>query len=214
MLKNEDNLSKVVVFGNGESRSDIDLNQFKDDYITVGCNAIHRDIVVNHLVCCDRRMVIEAANNPNYTNSLIYVREDNFQFFRKVQKNKTIQVLPTLPYEGTKRADKPIHWGSGPYAVLVAASLQPTEVHMYGFDLYGDKFCVNNIYKGTPNYASKESNAVDPSYWIYQISRVFFCFPNITFKVYNFPDWKIPESWKQTNVEILEIDCTETKYSL
>lgn len=205
-------MSKVAVFGNGESRSGLNIDTFQSEYTTVGCNAIHRDAVVDHLICCDRRMVLEAVDNPNYNNSIIYVRESNFQFFRKVQKNKGIYMLPELPYNGTTRADKPIHWGSGPYAVLVAALLNPTEISLYGFDLYSNNDSVNNVYKGTLNYSPVASHAVDPSYWIYQISRIFFYFPHIQFKVYNFKNWQTPDNWKQNNVEILELDCVSNKY--
>lgn len=190
-------MSKVVVFGNGESRANINIDYFKPDYITVGCNAIHRDVVVDHLICCDQRMVNEAILNPKYDNSLIYVRN-----VRTVEKSN-IRTLPDLPYLGTHRVDKPIHWGSGPYAVLIAALLSPKEIHLYGFDLYSSTNTVNNVYKGTPNYSSKDYHAVDPAYWIQQISKIFFHFPQINFKVHNLVSWKLPNDWKHHNVEIL-----------
>ena len=43
--------SQALVIGNGESRGRIDLNKFKDTHLFVGCNALHRDCVVDNLVC-------------------------------------------------------------------------------------------------------------------------------------------------------------------
>jgi len=71
-----DKVSQALVIGNGESRRNLDLNSLKIHNILIGCNAIHRDVTVDHLVCCDRRMVEEAVQNPDTTNTEIYVRED------------------------------------------------------------------------------------------------------------------------------------------
>lgn len=195
----------ALVIGNGESRSAINLLEFSKDYTTVGCNAIHRDFTVDHLVCCDARMVREALENPATDNSKIYVREDWHQYFRKILKNKHIQLVPEIPYQGTKRADNHIHWGSGPYAVLVAATLGYSNVSLLGFDLYGNQTLVNNVYKDTNNYKGSQTSAVDPSYWIYQISKVFECFPETTFKIINKSFWKMPVEWQKNNVQRVDI---------
>lgn len=195
----------ALVIGNGESRSAINLSEFSKDYITVGCNAIHRDFTVDHLVCCDARMVREALENPSTDNSQIYVREDWHQYFRKILKNKHVQVVPNIPYQGSKRPDNPIHWGSGPYAVLVAAGLGTGSVSLLGFDLYGNQSLVNNIYKDTNNYKGSQTSAVDPSYWVYQISKVFDSFPETTFNIINKPLWKMPAEWQKNNVKRVDI---------
>lgn len=192
----------AMVIGNGESRSGIDLSQFYSHYTLFGCNAVHRDFNVDHLVCCDKRMVAEAIENPNVTN--IYTRERYYHDFRKLQKKKQVHLLPTLPYSGSERSDNPIHWGSGPYAVLLAATMHD-HVSLLGFDLYSKNNKVNNCYKGTQNYSHKDSAAVDPSYWIYQIKKIFDSFPNKQFLVYN-KDWTVPMEWTQSNVKILSTE--------
>ena len=68
----------ISVFGNGESRKHIDLNCFTET--KVGCNAIHRDHYVDHLVCVDRRMVQEALDS-NFTGA-IYTRKDWAHYFK------------------------------------------------------------------------------------------------------------------------------------
>lgn len=197
----------ALVVGNGESRLGLDLKEFSKDYILVGCNALHRETTVEHLVCCDRRMGEEAILSETTKNSKIYVRPDWFNYFRKIKKDKRINQVPELPYQGKTKADDPIHWGSGPYAVLVAANLEHVEtILMVGFDLYSTNEKLNNIYKGTPNYGDKNSKPVDPSFWVYQIGKVFEHFPNKSFIVFNNEKWKNPPFWKRPNVsfEILE----------
>ena len=206
-------MSRVLVIGNGESRKSLDLNHFKKDYTTIGCNAIHRDFSVDHLICCDNRMVKEALTNPSL--SRIYTRPRYYQEHRKIAKNKNIFLLPDLPYQGFAKQDDSIHWGSGPYAVLLATTLSPIEIDIIGFDLYSNNGKVNNCYKGTENYSSKDSQSVDPSYWIYQIRKVFECNPNITFRIYNSIGWKMPREWMLDNTQfsnISELEFIDNKY--
>ena len=190
-------MTSALVVGNGESRSAIDLNLYLNKLITFGCNAISRDYKVDHLVCCDKRMVLESIPRriPN-----IYTRSDWYPLFNL----ECVKQLPDLPYTGSNRADDPFHWGSGPYAVLLATDFAD-DIHMIGFDLYGTNGTFNNIYKNTPNYKKEQSSAVDPSYWIYQISKVFESFPDKYFTVYN-NNWDIPESWKLNNVSFKTLD--------
>ena len=57
----------MLVIGNGESRLGLNIDGY--ERTKVGCNAIYRDHYVHHLICCDRRMVIEAQEN-NYKGTL------------------------------------------------------------------------------------------------------------------------------------------------
>ena len=57
-------MSQAVVVGNGESRRSVNLESYRSTHALIGCNGIHRDIKVDHLICCDRRMVAEAIVNP------------------------------------------------------------------------------------------------------------------------------------------------------
>jgi hypothetical protein len=193
--------SKTLVIGNGESRQGLDLNNLTSTFTTVGCNAIHRDVTVDHLVCCDQRMVLEAIKNPNRENTVIYTRSDWSEKFSKFK----IQRVPDLPYTGSQRWDQPFHWGSGGYALLVGAGLSH-DIHIVGFDLVSSTGTVNNLYKGTNNYAKADHHPVDPTYWIYQTSMVFKSFPDKYFTVYNYKDWAMPESWKLANVVFKNID--------
>ena len=196
---------KILAIGNGESRNGINLNQFQN-HVTVGCNAVCREYDVDHLICVDRRMVKEAIGLQR-TKS-IYTRKDWIGQFNKFP---FVLPVPDLPYQGDKRSDEPFHWGSGPYAVLLAALLG-NEISLIGFDLWSKTNTVNNIYKGTNNYVAENYRAVDPSYWLYQISMVFRSFPDKYFIVYNDKDWQTPESWKMNNVVIKDLDFINQRY--
>lgn len=201
----------AVVIGNGESRLSIDLRQLKNTVTLIGCNAIHRDIDVDHLICCDRRMVNETLARKKSKRILnIYTRQRSFTDFYKLHKNQRVKLVPPLPYEGPHKADQPEHWGSGPYAILLAASMGFKNVLLVGFDLYGKRHLVNNVYKNTTNYLSEDKPAVDPNYWIYQIRKIFMLYPNTKFKIFNTLEWSLPDDWHLPNVEFFDLN----KFSL
>ena len=197
-------MPRALVVGNGESRRHVDISAYSD-HVLIGCNAIHRDLNVNHLICCDRRMAEEAVNNPNTKDTEIYVRDHWHHYFRKIRKNKNINLLPEVPTKGELKKNQAEHWGSGGYAVLLSATLGHREVSMIGFDLYPIDHAVNNIYKSTVNYARTGSQAVDPSYWIYQIESVFIHYPNTTFVIRNRQGWIMPQEWRKNNVEFIAL---------
>lgn len=190
----------MYVIGNGESRLSINLSNLSDKL--VGCNALHRDMQVDHLVCVDRRMVDEALENNYNQNCKIYTRQDWFDSHYLFKKN--IRPVPDLPYAGSERADNAFHWGSGPYAVLLAAKLT-NEVKMLGFDLYGINGKMNNVYKDTNNYSISNKRPIDPRYWIYQIGKVFEYYPEVKFTIYQEDGWQRPKLWKKSNVTVDKI---------
>jgi len=184
--------------GNGESRTPIDIDRLTDTKI--GCNAIFRDYQIDHIVCVDRRMMEEALRANANQNSYLYTRND---WWSRYSTEKRTRIVPDLPYAGSERWDEPFQWGSGPYAVLLAAKKSKTDyVNLLGFDLHSKTKTVNNVYKNTPNYDAASKKAVDPRYWVHQIGMVFKYFPKIKFKIYQEPDWVLPKAWKYTNVSL------------
>lgn len=186
----------IWTIGNGESRKQIDVNSLQGTKI--GCNAVYRDSSVDHLICVDRRMLNEALQSEYNHTSKIYTRKDWFR------KQKNVRLVPDLPYAGMDRWDDPWHWGAGPYAVLLAAT-KHKEVKLIGFDLYGIEGKVNNVYKDTNNYSASSKRQVDPRYWIYQIGKVFNCFSESQFTIYQEADWQLPKAWKQPHVKVDKI---------
>ena len=198
-------MSQAVVVGNGESRRGVNLESYLSTHVLIGCNGIHRDIKVDHLICCDRRMVAEAIVNPDINDTLIYVRDGWYHYFRKILKNKRIQHLPPIPVVGELKRDQPDHWGSGCYAILLAAHLGFKEITLVGFDLYPTHDRVNNLYKGTPNYAKADAQAVDYSYWVYHTELIFKHYPQCEFTVINHAAWNTPKEWQKNNVKFVAL---------
>ena len=185
----------VWTLGNGESRHSINIEKLSGPKI--GCNAVYRDYDVEHLICVDKRMVLEAIDSNYHNSHKIYTRLDWYPSLPK----RHIRLVPDLPYVGSERWDDPWHWGAGPYAVLLGAKLD-TEVNILGFDLFSKDGKVNNVYKDTKNYSLSYKRAVDPRYWIYQIGKVFECFPKVNFTIYNEDDWQCPKAWNYPNVKV------------
>ena len=181
----------MIAIGNGESRLVIDIDKISD--IKVGCNAIIRKHTVEHLICVDKRMLKECVQYSINAGTL-YTRPNYV-----ISNSQLIKTIPKLPYAGHQRWDYPVHWGSGPYAVLIAA-LFSKKIKMIGFDLYSRDSFVNNCYKDTENYDTSTKRAVDSKYWVHQISKVFECFPDRNFVIYQTPDWQLPKKWTLPNV--------------
>lgn len=198
---------KVTVIGNGQSRAGFALNQIF--HHTIGCNAVHRDHTCDEYVAVDTRMVDEIIRNDANAGKTIYTRED---WVEKYSRYSQVKTLPKLPYIGPNKSDQPFHWNSGPYAVLVAALKQPKQIYLLGFDLYSKTSFVNNIYKGTPNYAGAHDRRITPDFWIYQLKKIFDHFSNIEFIQVQPEGWRCPEQWK--SVTNLEIKILDNKYHL
>ena len=155
-------MSKVIVYGNGKSRSKYhDLSMTFDDVITWGCNAIYRDVKVDHLVSVDYGMQHEI-----YTSG--YAKENSCWFLDwsiippefsglDTIKNQHDTVYENEPTEhgyvlNGKRGDDlyvtwvdgsnsisdisyPREWCSGATAVYLACQQGATELFLLGFDL-------------------------------------------------------------------------------
>jgi hypothetical protein len=162
-----------------------------------------RDYQTDYLVCVDRRMVNEALERKINEHTLIYTRKDWYGDYRHI---KNIREVPDIPYEPSIRADEPFQWGSGPYAVLLAARLSKEHwVSLVGFDLFSNTKFVNNVYKDTKGYDTADKSAVDPRYWIHQIGKVFEHFPKTQFTIYRPLGWETPKAWIRPNVDVDKI---------
>ncbi len=205
----------ATVIGNGESRKGFDIKTTNLIGMTVGCNAVYRDMIPNFLVCADRKMIAELleARNSNVPCPL-YTRP---QWLKSFPKHKFLE-MPKLPYEGQERIDDPFHWGTGQFATLVALSnghggwlgQKAQTIFLLGFDLYGvgkGKKLHNNIYKDTENYWATNRHAVPHHYWEYQMSKIFEHYPNVNFFQVNAEKWKIPKDWEQwPNFNFINLD--------
>jgi hypothetical protein len=194
----------VLVIGNGESRSQLNLSAYQNQIEMIGCNAVYRDFKVDHLICCDKRMIEETLST--HYNGSIYTRERYYRDYKKIKKISSIKLLPELPIKSDQKVDQPEHWGSGPYAVHLASHLNYENIILVGFDLYGNNHLINNVYKGTKNYKDPNSRSVDYSFWMQQIKKVFQMNLDKKFIIFNHADWILPETWKLPNVEFQKIE--------
>lgn len=197
----EQSESNIWVVGNGISRTNYPLRKLQGWII--GCNAIHRDYVVDEIVAVDRRMVEEIQLNEKYKDTIIYTRRDWLNFY---PGSTQIKSVPDLPYKGLHKFDNPLHWNSGPYALLIAALKNPHTINLLGFDLYGVGKTYNNYYMNTPNYGKSGDRPVGHSFWVVQLAKLFELYPSINFIQWQHPNWQIPFQWKGfKNLTIKEI---------
>ena len=187
----------VSIIGNGESRIGFDITPLKNFSTVIGSNALFRDYQLEYLVCCDKHMCQEAVNTVG-KKTTIYTRD---RWVGQFAMWPNVKQVPDLPYKGDQRQDEPFHWGTGPYAGVVALTYKPKAIFMIGFDLWSKNNNQNNVYKDTQGYTYIKK-PVDPSYWIYQFHKLMgVSDPDTRWIVVNEPDWKMPDEWKQhTNV--------------
>lgn len=78
--------------------------------------------------------------------------------------------------------DQPREWSAGNTAVHLACQNGATEVYMFGFDVSTYSEQLNNVYKGTENYLSAETDKKIPaSDWKSQLYLTFREFSDIKF---------------------------------
>tara|TARA_E500000318_G_scaffold43058_1_gene41049 strand:+ start:1657 stop:2292 length:636 start_codon:yes stop_codon:yes gene_type:complete len=187
----------VTIIGNGKSRLGFDITPMKKFSTVIGCNAQFRDYNFDYFVCADKHMCQEAVNTVG-KNTNIYTRD---RWHKEFAMWPNVKKLPDLPYNGNKRQDEPFHWGTGPYAGVLAGTFKPKAIFMIGFDLWqlpGQKED-NNIYRNSKGYEYIK-RPVDPSYWIHQFAKLFEHIDS-RWIVVNRPDWKMPDEWsKNKNV--------------
>jgi hypothetical protein len=187
----------VTIIGNGKSRLGFDITPMKKFSTVIGCNAQFRDYNFDYFVCADKHMCQEAVNTVG-KNTNIYTRD---RWHKEFAMWPNVKKLPDLPYNGDKRQDEPFHWGTGPYAGVLAGTFRPKAIFMIGFDLWqlpGQKED-NNIYRNSKGYEYIK-RPVDPSYWIHQFAKLFKHIDS-RWIVVNRPDWKMPDEWsKNKNV--------------
>ena len=184
---------RVFALGNGESRKDLNLNDFYEFGIIYGCNALYRDFRPDALVVVDPAMKEEIWE----TDYLL----ENKAFFKDWTSESLIhpddwgfRATPAYLYKRLGADDSPKRvvnsndvikrrfpddairtgYASGPSSVLISCiEEEPDEVYLIGHDLYSKNDKFNNIYKDTKNYMAGLSDPTPPDNWISQLKRTF-----------------------------------------
>jgi hypothetical protein len=141
-------------------------------------------------------MVLESIAETDLKKTVIHTRSEYLHM------HPLLKPLPTLPYDSKLRQDQPIHWGSGPYAVLLATQLNTAyeTINLLGFDLYGLGELINNVYKDSHGYNRSSDRAVDPRYWIHQLSKIFELNAKMPFRLYVSDHFIVPKDWNYANL--------------
>jgi|TARA_B110000483_G_scaffold233924_1_gene303286 hypothetical protein len=176
--------------GNANSRKDFDLRKLFGRGITYGCNSIHRDFVVENIVCNKLHHLQEAVEHNLQKKSYLFTTTDLIN----IVKNPHLQVLPEVPYTITHEKDEAKNWTSGSYAILLAA-LENEIVTIIGYDFIGsgersmkNPFgTINCIYSGSQNNPKETAKQRDMGYDVQQIGHIIEHFNDVKFIFVN--DW-------------------------
>lgn len=171
------------VIGNGISRKGFDLRQLYGIGQLYGCNALHREIACQYLVCTSRKHLSDAMNWNCHKKSYVYTTNDMISLF----KNPNLELLPKLPSTMSAQSDI----CTGTYALNLASSQNHSVIILFGFDFnQSNTDNINNIYADTDGYPLSNSPKVSTSKYITQANTVIrqntniqYVFINDTFKL-------------------------------
>jgi hypothetical protein len=162
----------AVIIGNGESRLDFNLNEFKKQNVkkrmqTYGCNALFRDFTPDFLIC-SRTDVIEEVVRSNYcstnivyaTGSAILDYPGKFHF------------IPQDP-----------GWNSGSLAAYIACFDGFNKIILVGFDGNDTPGYTNNVYNNSEGYTDLQEQT--DKFMALSMSHVFKTYPLIDFVLVN-----------------------------
>jgi len=157
-------MSIAFVLGNGQSRSDIELQFLKTKGLIYGCNALYREFEPDVLVATDRPIADKIQQSGYALTNKFYTRK------------------PTAGQGAIRIPQAYWSYSSGPVALAIAAESQHTKIYLLGFDLgptQNNKF--NNVYAGTEFYKTSDSVPTYTGNWVQQIVAVSKKFPQIQF---------------------------------
>lgn len=138
-------MSIGFVIGNGSSRRNFDIRKLYTAGITYGCNAVHRDFMVQHLVCVERKHLAEAMSWKLQDKIYLHTSHKNIN----LAKDPKLELLPEVPYEKVHFWDDITSFEAGPAALLLAAQSHDIVI-IFGFD-FGQN---EHMYSDTDNYTS------------------------------------------------------------
>jgi hypothetical protein len=163
-LKKQEKISFVI--GNGTSRKDINLTALKDHGTTYGCNALYRDFAPDHLVCVDVKMINEIARSGYNKTNTVWTNYNGY----------------TQSIENFSLLNPSLGWSSGPTALHVASTHNPTMIYILGFDYQGlENNSFNNMYADTENYKKSNDRATFHGNWANQTATTIKRNPKIKY---------------------------------
>lgn len=159
------NQETAFVFGNGTSRSRLDLNHFRSLGTTYGCNAQYREFSPHFLIAVDVKMVNEIISSGYNNENQIWTNPN-----KGIKSKNKINFFS--PHKG---------WSSGPTALWFASTHGHKEIYIFGFDYQGLNGKLNNVYADTFNYKRSSDSATFFGNWLNQTEKTIKEFPNIQY---------------------------------
>ncbi len=171
------------VIGNGESRTGYNLERLRSYGPIYGCNALYRDFIPDVLIAVDKKMIDEILDKDVNTEFIYRQKDNEGLLYLKSTRNNQVYV------------DKGYASGATAVSLMCARYYSDlTKVFLIGFDIYSTTGKINNIYKGTPCYASPDRAPTYPVNWIEKLARVFIANRHIMFyRVHDNKNLKVPE---------------------
>lgn len=74
-LEIDNDFVNAFCFGNGKSRLDFDMSVIEGRGATFGCNAIYRDMTVDHLICLDNQITHEIVRSGYSKENHTWIRD-------------------------------------------------------------------------------------------------------------------------------------------
>ena len=176
----------AFVLGNGKSRSGLNLATLTPHGKVFGCNALYRDFAPDVLIATDPGISQEIENSgyPEYHE--FYTRKPQHKDSKLITKN--------------------FGYSSGPIAVTYAAMEGFRRIYLIGFDLVGHCGKHNNIYSGTANYKSLNSEPTYYGNWVTQIQSIARESDSTEFIRVGTVSQHRPTEWQRHNIKFQTID--------
>ena len=180
----------AFILGNGKTRLDVIPSELSARGNIYACNRIYHEFSPDVLVSTDTAMAHEIQESGYSENNVHYTRESNI-----IRGSGAMALMPE--YSG---------FSSGPNAVALAAAAEFPYIFLIGFDLVSETKLINNIYSGTPNYATSDTLTTSSSNWESQIYDIVEKFKNQRFMHINPLLGYTPPNWLTLpNFEVMDL---------
>ena len=180
----------AFILGNGKTRLDVTPSELSACGRVYACNRIYNEFTPDVLVSTDAAMAREIQESGYSENNLHYTRESNI-----IRGSGARALMPE--YTG---------FSSGPNAIALAAAEEIPYIFLIGFDLDSETKLINNIYSGTPHYATSDSLTTSSDNWVNQIYEIIEKFKNQRFIHINPLLGYTPTNWETLpNFEAIDL---------
>jgi hypothetical protein len=191
----------ALVIGNGVSRLEFDLNEFKKPNVkrriqTYGCNAIFRDFTCDFLVCTRPDVIKEAVESKYCKSNVAYATGAAI-----LDYPESFHLIPQDP-----------GWNAGSLAAYLACFDGYHKVILIGFDGNDTHGTTNNVYANTNGYL--DSTVQNDKFMSLSMSHVFKTYPLVDFVLasrtgrgYMPAEWYGHTNLRRINYRQLVLEC-------